>query len=496
MNNDPIRALPARGVRGSSDVVELDAVMLAHLIAQRDVSCREVMTATLVQISRLNPIVNAIVSLQDPDRLLAEADERDDQLRRGQRMGWMHGFPQAPKDLAYTAGIVTTQGSPLFRDHVPTEDSIVVERARRSGAIMIGKTNTPEFGLGGHTYNTVFGRTGNAFDPSKCAGGSSGGTSVAVALGMLPVADGSDTMGSQRTPSAWNNVFALRPSFGRVPFGPFPDVFFHHLPTEGPQGRTVADVAMMLSVQAGYDRRAPLSIDDDPIVFTRALDRDFTGTRIGWLGDYGGYLPTEPGLLDLTTKALAHFEAIGIAVEPVDLGFPMDQLWETWLALRGLVAAGTAAALGLDADPTRRALLKPEALWEIDNGSPLTAADIARASSVRSAWYHTLAAQFDTYDFLVLPTTQVFAFDGSIDWPTSINGHEMDTYHRWIEIAIGGTLAGGPVLNVPAGFDPRGLPIGLQILGPTRADLAVLQLGHAYQNASNYHRTRSPLLQP
>ena len=452
------------------------------------------MQATLEQIDRLNPKVNAIVALQDPDGLLQQADERDQQLARGERMGWMHGFPQAPKDLADVAGIVSTQGSRLLRDHVPDADGIVVERARRSGAIMIGKTNAPEFGLGGNTYNQVYGTTGNAFDPTKCAGGSSGGTSVAVALHMLPVADGSDTMGSQRTPSAWNNVFALRPSYGRVPFGPFPDVFFHHLPTEGPQGRTVADVAMLLSVQAGFDARLPLSIEQDPAVFTQPLDRDFTGGRIGWLGNYGGHLPMQQGVLDHSTAALAHFEAIGMTVEAVDLAFPMEELWQAWLTLRGLVAVGTAQALGIDAHPERRELLKPEALWEIDNGTGLTAVDISRATATRSAWYAALTRAFATYDFLVLPTTQVFPFAAAVHWPDAIDGTPMDTYHRWLEIAIGGSLAGIPVLNVPAGLTPGGLPMGLQIMGPAHGDLAVLQVGHAYELASGVSTTRSPLL--
>lgn len=478
----------------SDDIVEMSACALSTAIESKQVSCREVMQATLAQIDRLNPQVNAIVALQDPEGLLQQAEERDRQLMRGERMGWMHGFPQAPKDLADVAGIVSTQGSLLLRDHVPDADGIVVERARRSGAIMIGKTNAPEFGLGGNTYNRVYGTTGNAFDPTKCAGGSSGGTSVAVALRMLPVADGSDTMGSQRTPSAWNNVFALRPSYGRVPFGPFPDVFFHHLPTEGPQGRTVADLAMLLSVQAGFDPRVPLSIEQDPAMFTQPLDRDFTGGRIGWLGDYDGYLPLQKGVLDLSTAALAHFEAIGMQVEAVNLEFPMDELWETWLTLRGLVAVGTAQSLGIDTHPERRELLKPEALWEIDNGSQITAQDLSRATATRSAWYRALAQAFATCDFLVLPTTQVFPFDASIHWPDAIEKKPMDTYHRWLEIAIGGSLAGTPVLNVPAGLGPGGLPMGLQIIGPAHADLAVLQVGHAYELASGVSAIRSPLL--
>ncbi|MEF7613830.1 amidase [Aquincola sp. MAHUQ-54] len=468
------------------------ATRLSRALHAREVSCREVMDACLAQIARLNPAANAIVSLQDPERLLQQADERDAQLRRGESMGPLHGFPQAPKDLADTAGITTTQGSPTLARHVPRSDAIVVERMRRAGALFVGKTNTPQFGLGSHTYNAVFGTTRNAFDPSKSAGGSSGGAAVALALHLLPVADGSDMMGSLRNPAGWNNVFGFRPSFGRVPQGPAADVFFQQFSTEGPMGRSVADVALLLSVQAGFDARAPLSLDGDPAQFTQPLDRDLRGTRIGWLGDFGGHLPTEPGLLDTCTRALKHFEALGCAVEPVDPPFAMERLWHAWLVMRGLSVAGRLGAV--HADPKLREQLKPEAVWEVEQGLRYTAADVHAASVVRSAWYQALNRLFARYDHLVLPSAQLFPFDAALDWPQAIAGRAMDTYHRWMEVVIGGTMAGLPVLAVPAGFGPTGLPIGLQLMGRPRADLAVLQLGHAYEQASGCTAVRSPLL--
>jgi amidase len=451
------------------------------------------MTAYLAQIERLNPKVNAIVSLQDPQALLRQADERDRQLQRGERLGWMHGFPQAPKDLANTAGITTTLGSPILRNNVPKTDAIVVERMRRAGSIFVGKTNTPEFGLGSHTYNNVFGTTGNAFDPSKSAGGSSGGAAVALALHLLPVADGSDMMGSLRNPAGWNNVFGLRPSFGRVPYGPTGEVFMQQLGYEGPMGRSVADLAMLLSVQAGYDARAPLSLAEDPAQFTRTLDHGFKrGARIAWLGDFNGYLPTEPGVMDTCTAALRHFQTLGCSVEAVAPPFDMRKLWQTWLVLRSFSIAGIAG--GMYADPALRAQMKPEAIWEIENGLKLTGDQVFKASADRSAWYQALQGLFQRFDYLVLPTAQVFPFDARLHWPASIAGKPMDTYHRWMEIAIGGTLAGLPVLNVPAGFGPTGLPMGLQVMGRPRADLSVLQLGHAYEQACGYTRVASPLL--
>lgn len=484
----------AAGGRGAtpSDIVMADALELSDWIRARKLSCREVMNAFLDHIERINPVVNALVSLQDREQLLKQADERDAQLARGQYLGWMHGLPQAPKDLTNTAGIPTTNGSPIFKDYVPKQDSIMVERMRRSGAIMIGKSNTPEFGLGSVCYNAVFGITRNAYDPGRNAGGSSGGAAVALATRMLPVADGSDMMGSLRNPAAYNNVFGFRPSQGRVPFGPTGEVFFQQMAYEGPMARSVRDLAMLLSVQAGHDPRAPLSIDQDPAMFAEGLQRDFRGTRIGWMGDYRGYLPMEPGVLELCREALKGFEAIGCVVEEAMPDYPMAQLWDTWLTLRHFTIAGLGG--GLYADPAKRALMKPELIWEIEGGLKLGAAEVWQASVQRSKWYEALRRLFETYDYLVLPTAQVFPFSAELHWATEVAGRPMDTYHRWMEVVIGGTLAGLPIINVPAGFDARGLPMGLQVIGRAQADRAVLQLAHAYEQATRWVQLRRPAL--
>lgn len=474
------------------EITDWSAVELARRIAAREVSCREVMRAFLAQIERFNPQVNALVALEPHESLLRQADERDAQLARGERLGPLHGFPAAPKDLAAVAGLATTLGSPLLAGHVPETDAITIERLRRAGAIFIGRSNTPEFGLGSHTYNAVYGTTRNAFDPSRSAGGSSGGAAVALALRMLPLADGSDMMGSLRNPAGWNNVFGLRPSLGRVPYGPAPEAFFSQLGTEGPMARSVADLALLLSVQAGRDARAPLSLEDDPAVFAAPLAHDCRGLRIGWLGDHGGYLPTESGVLELCERALSHFAAIGCTVEPARVDFSMERLWRAWLVLRGFQIAGVWGAAF--ADPKRRALMKPEAQWEIQNGLGLSGADLYRASVDRSAWYQALLSLFERFDFLALPSAQVFAFDAALHWPAEIEGRRMDTYHRWMEVVIGPTLAGLPALGLPAGFDAAGLPNGLQLIGRPRADLAVLRLGHAYEQVCGCTEVRSPLL--
>lgn len=471
-------------------IVELDAIELSRAIHARQVSCHEVMQAYLAQVERFNPAVNALVSLRSREDVLAEAAQRDRELDQGQSRGWMHGMPQAIKDLAATQGLRTTLGSPLFAEHIPQEDAISVARVRASGAVIIGKTNVPEFGLGSQTYNSVFGTTGNAYDPRLVAGGSSGGAAVALALRMLPVADGSDMMGSLRNPAAFNNVFGLRPSQGRVPHGPAPELFVQQLATEGPMGRSVADVAQLLSVQAGYDPRVPLSLKEDPAVLGEPLQRDFKGARLGWLGDYNGYLPMEDGVMSLCESALKDFAALGCEVEYCQPDFSLERLWQTWLVHRHWLIQGSLGAAY--ADPQKRSLLKPEAQWEVQGGLQLSAADVYQASVSRSDWYRALGKLFERYDFLLLPTAQVFPFDAQQPWPRLVAGREMDTYHRWMEVVIGPTLAGLPSMNVPVGFNPQGLPMGLQIIGPAQADRAVLQLAYAHEQLTQWVRRRPP----
>ncbi len=477
------------GVTASS-LVRMSALELAAAIRSRAVSCSEVMSAYLEQIDRLNPRVNAIVSLQDRELLMQQARAHETQLAKGEYRGWMHGLPHAVKDVALTAGIRTTFGSPLL-DTIPEHDSILVERLRKNGAILIGKTNTSEFGLGSQTYNTVFGTTLNAYDQSKTAGGSSGGAAVALALRMLPVADGSDMMGSLRNPAAFNNVFGFRPSYGRVPAAG-EELFLQQLSCAGAMGRDVTDVAMLMSVIAGSDPRAPLSIAEDPQTFRQSLQRSFSGTRLGWLGDLGGHLAFEPGVMELCRQALKQFEALGCVIEEVRLPSPPAQLWDSWLKLRQWLVAGELEALYID--PAKRARMKPEAQWEVEGGRSLSALDAYHASVARSDWYRAATRLFRQVDYLLLPSAQVFPFDASVHWPRSINGVAMDTYHRWMEVVVPASLLSGPVLGVPVGFGSQNLPMGMQIIGRNHEDLAVLQLGHAYDQASGWVTRRMPAL--
>jgi amidase len=474
------------------ELLEMDAVALARAIKTKQVSCRTVMDGFLNHIDRINPKVNAIVSLQDRERLLEQADERDAQLARGEYLGWLHGFPQAIKDVTATKGIPTSQGSPLLRNFIPDTDAFVVERMKKSGAIIIGKTNVPEFGLGSQTYNNVFGTTRNAYDQKKTAGGSSGGASVSVALHMQVLADGTDVGGSLRNPPAFNNLFGFRPSFGRVPSGPADDVFVRQFGCSGPIGRTVSDVTLLLSVMAGPDPRDPLSIEQDPGLFLEPLKRDFQDIRIAWLGDFDGYLAMEPGILELCRDSLTVFESIGCNIEEAQPGCPPEKCWASFITLRHWLTAGNLSHFYHD--PRQREQLKPEAQWEVEAGLRLSGMDVYRASAERSAVYQAANHLFREYDYLLLPTSQVFPFAADVHWPQEINGRKMDTYHRWMEVCFFASLIGSPVISVPVGFNRDGLPMGMQIIGRNHADLAVLQLAYAYEQATQWVSQRPPAL--
>jgi amidase len=477
----------------SDDLTDLDAHALCAALHARQFSCREMMQATLSRIHRLNPAANAIVSLADDASLLAQADARDAELARGHSHGWLHGVPLAIKDTAHAVGFPTTFGSPLLRAALPAQDSLYVARMKAAGGIVLGKTNMPEFGLGSHTFNPLFGPTPNAWDLQRSAGGSSGGAAVALALRLLPIADGSDFMGSLRNPAGWNHVFGLRPSQGRVPAWPKPDVWVAQLGTDGPMARTVRDVARLLDTQAGFDPRAPLSLATEGSSFVPPNGASVRGLRIGWLGDLGGHLATEPGILDVCGAALQRMADAGAVVVPVPLGFSPEQLWESWLVWRrALVAPSVAAVL---AKPGGREQIKPEALWEHDRGSHLSFSDFMQASTVRTAFITHLCKLFEHHDALALPVAQVWPFEMGTHWPRSIAGREMDTYHRWMECTLYATFAGLPAISVPAGFDATGRwPAGLQLIGRPRGDAALLSLAAGYESLVPALLARRPAL--
>ncbi len=438
-------------------------------------SAEELMRATLERIGQVNGTVNAIVALRDPDELLAEARAMDE--RGGQ--GPLHGLPIAVKDLVDVAGIPSTQGSPVLKGNVPERDELIAARMRAAGAIFVGKTNTPEFGLGSHTFNPVYGATRNPYNTTRSCGGSSGGAAVALATGMTALADGSDMMGSLRNPAAWNNVYGLRPSWGRVPSEPEGDTFLHQLSTLGPMARCPEDIAVLLDVISGPDPRQPHAVPCTPVAPLRAADP--VGKRIGWLGSWGGAIPMDEGILDISRGALRVLENLGCIVEPVEPPFSADAIWQSWIDLRSWqVATGHARYL------EQKAQLKDSAIWEIERGLAMTGMEIHKASVTRSDWFRAAAKLFETYDALVLPSAQVWPFDVDLPYPTSIGGQSMDTYHRWMQVVVPVSLIGLPALAVPAGFGTEGLPMGVQLFGPRGSDADLLALGAAYHAVTEW----------
>ncbi len=442
-------------------------------------SATEVMQATLDRIAALNPRLNAIVALRDRDALMAEAAAADKAKSRGA----LHGLPMAIKDLADVKGIASTQGSPLIKDFVPSKDELFVARLRGAGAILIGKTNTPEFGLGSHTFNPVYGATGNPYDPHRTCGGSSGGAAVALSAGMLALADGSDMMGSLRNPAGWCNVYGFRPTWGWVPSEPQGDLFLHQLATLGPMARSPEDIALLLDVMSGPDPRQPLASGG---AATLPLPQ-ITPMRIGWLGDWGGAFAMEPGILQTCEAAVAQFSDMGHQVETVAPPFSAEQIWESWITLRSYAVAG-----GLRAFEGSRAALKETAIWELERGLALSGREIQAASDIRSNWQRRAAEVFQSFDALILPTAQCWPFPLEQDYPHSINGVAMDSYHRWMQVVTPVSLLGLPCLAVPAGFGDAGLPMGLQIFGAQGQDQNLLALGQSYHQATQWPQKSPP----
>ena len=468
------------------DIPSRTASDLASAIAAGHVSAETVMAAFLDRIAALNPALNAIVSLRPADALLAEARAADAAGPRGP----LHGLPVAVKDLVATKGLRTTYGSPLYADFVPAADDLVAERMRAAGAIFIGKTNTPEWGQGSHSFNPVHGVTRNPYDRTLGAGGSSGGAAAALAARMVPLADGSDMMGSLRNPAAFCNVYGFRPTWGLIPQDAAGDTYLATLATDGPMARTPDDLLLLLRVLAGPSPAVPFCRND--ILPHRLHPADCTGLRIGWLGGWGGAYPMEDGILATVEGALRTLEGLGAHVEPVAPPYPAEKLWSAWITLRAMLNAGAKRALW--DNPAKRALLKPETQWEIEQGLGLTAQAVYEASEVRSRWHARAARLFETYDALILPSAQVWPFPADWRWPEAIAGRRMDTYHRWMEVVVPVSLIGLPALAAPAGFGPDGLPMGFQIFGPQGSDAKLLSIGAAWHQATDWPGRRPPAL--
>lgn len=452
-------------------------------LTSETLTAEALMAETLDRIEAVNPEVNAIVALRDRDDLLNEARAADQFT--GAR-GPLHGLPIAVKDLMSVAGIVSSSGSPLFRDFVPEEDELTAARMRAAGAILIGKTNVPEFGLGSHTFNPVYGTTLNPYNTSRSAGGSSGGAAVSLATGMTALADGSDMMGSLRNPAAWNNVYGFRPSWGLVPSESAGEKFLHQISTLGPMARSPGDIAILLDVMAGRDPKQPNGYDDGP--FAPVVPADPKGMRIGWLGDWGGAFAMAEGILDNAASALATLRDMGCHVEDVPPPFDAEAMFDSWQTLRSF-----AVGSGISALAEQKASLKATAVWELERYLKMSAQEVQEASVIRSDWFRSAADLFETYDALILPSAQIWPFDGDDEYPREIAGRKMDTYHRWMQVTIPIGLIGLPALAMPAGFGEAGLPMGVQMFGPRGSDAKLLALGEAYHEATRWPQKRPAL---
>lgn len=469
----------AKANSSTSSVHWLSAVEMARLIRTKKLSAREVLAEHLKQIERVNPKVNAIVTLvsEMAGRAAAKADEMQ---ARGAKLGPLHGLPVAHKDLRETRGIRTTFGSPLYRDYIPAENDLIIDRLQAAGAITLGKTNTPEFGAGSQTFNTVFGATRNPWDLTKTCGGSSGGAAVALACGLVPVADGSDTGGSLRNPAAFCNVVGFRPTVGRVP-DPKSAFAWSTLSTSGCLGRSVADLAFVLSTIAGPDPRSPLSLNEPGTVFARPLARSFKGVRVAWFKDLGG-VPFDPRVRAIVDGHRATFESLGCIVEEAEPDFSPAEI--SFRLLRAWNSANAYGARLREHPGAFKDTLKDE----IEEGLRLTGTELARSEVAHGQLWRRFQAFLEKYEYFVLPTTQLPPFDVATPYPTEIAGVKFTNYIDWMKSCWYISATGNPAASIPGGFTQEGLPVGVQIVGRHKEDFAVLQIAHAFEDATGFSK--------
>ena len=462
----------------AEEIIYRTAVELAGLVRSGALSAREVVQAHLDQVERTNPAVNAIVTLT-AERALAEAHAADQRLASGADVGPLHGIPVVHKDTHDTAGIRTTYGSPILADNVPPRDELIVQRMRAAGAITLGKTNVPEFGAGSHTFNPVFGPTRNPYAPTRSAGGSSGGTAAALALGMCALGEGSDMGGSLRNPASFCNVVGLRPSPGRVPT--WPNLApWSTLGVAGPMARTVADAALLLSVLAGPDPRSPIALDEPGGRFAEPMDAELSGLRVAWSPDLGGMVPVDADVAAVLAAAPGVLADLGCHVEPdcpnlsgADEVFRTLRAWLFELALGPL----------LDRHPDQ---LKPSLRDNIALGRQLTGPDLGRATVLHATLHERIHEFFARYDVLALPVSQVAPFPVELEYPTEVAGQPMGDYLEWMRSAYLISVTGCPALSVPAGFTRAGLPVGVQLVTAPRTESLALRVGLAFERATEF----------
>ena len=469
----------------NQEICFLTATEIARLIRTKELSAIEVMEAHLAQIEGVNPKVNAIVTFL-PEQALEQARAADVALGKGEDVGPLHGLPVAHKDLTLTKGIRTTFGSLAFKDFIPQEDGLIVERLKKAGAITVGKTNTPEFGAGAQTYNEVFGETLNPYDTGRTCGGSSGGAAVALACGMIAIADGSDMGGSLRNPANFCNVVGFRPSLGRVPAWPR-YVGWFTIDVEGPLARTVQDTALMLSAIAGPDARSPIAISEPGRLFSQPLERDFKGVRVAWSRDLGG-LPVDPRVTKVIEGQRQVFENLGCRLDNCEPDFTnADEIFKVWRAWHFELVLSELLE-------THRDKLKDSVIWNIEEGLKLSGPQIGQAERRRTELYHRVRKFMETYEFLILPVNQVPPFDVKQRYIQEINGEKLETYIDWMKSCYYISTIGLPAISVPCGFTTDGLPVGVQIVGRHQDDLGVLKLAYAFEQLTGFWKQKPPLV--
>jgi amidase len=457
------------------DICFVSATELVRLYRARKASPLEVMQAVLARIDAVNPAVNAYVTVARESALAAARAATRALGRKGTALAPLHGVPVSIKDLTATQGIRTTWGSLIYQHHVPDEDDLVVQRLKAAGAIVVGKTNTPEFGAGGNTFNAVFGATRNPWNTALSCGGSSGGAAVAVATGMGPIAEGTDLGGSLRTPAAFCGVLGFRTTPGLVPRHPR-TLIWDSLGVTGPMARTVADVALMLSTIAGPDDRAPLSYEVDTSQFTRSVKApSIKGWRVAWTPDLHGLIPVDEEVARVAHDALRVLRTLGARIEAACPDF--SEVNDIVLGTRGVAMV----ALHADKLPEWRERMQKDLVRDIEQGLALTATEIARSEVLRSALWHRVRAFMATRDLLLLPTVAVPPFPVEQPYPTQINGKPLDNYTQWLYLTYGITVTGLPAISLPCGFTRSGLPVGLQIVGRRGHDAAVLRAAAAFE---------------
>ena len=467
-----------------SDLCFATATELLKLIRNRSVSVYEVVQAHVEQIEKLNPLVNAVVTFL-PEEALAKAKKIDQLLAKGKPVGRLVGLPIAHKDSFATSGIKTTQGSPIFCHDIPDQDSLIIERLKKAGAITLGKTNLPEFGAGSQTYNEVFGETLNPYDLTKTCGGSSGGSAVALACGMQPIADGSDMGGSLRNPANYCNVVGLRPSPGRIPSWPSSTAWFP-ISVVGPMARTVADIALIMSAIAGPDHRSPISISESADIFQQPMQRDFSKSRIAWLGNLG-QLPVEYNVMSVLESQRSIFEDLsGDVIDACPDFSGADQIFKTWRAWKFSLDLGS---LLVD----HRHQMKETVIWNIEQGQRLLGTDLAEAEIKRTELYHRIRNFMIQFEFMILPVSQLPPFEIQTRYPTQINAEPMGTYIDWMKSCYYITVTGLPAISIPCGFTEDGLPVGVQIVGRHQDDFGLLQFAYAFEQATRFGEIRPPI---